>query len=76
MIKYVTGETARGVLHYTCNSPKEEVCKRNGIKMVWEDYGKQAREFLLIPKKLFEKKWKEISACGAESLMVELTKKK
>ncbi|MCX8194243.1 MAG: hypothetical protein N3G19_02680 [Candidatus Pacearchaeota archaeon] len=44
------------ILHYSCNAPKEEILDHYKIIPVGEQYGRQSREMLLIPKKLLEKK--------------------
>ena len=43
------------VVHYTCNSPAEDVLKKHGIRAVGEAYNLSPREMLEIPKSLIEK---------------------
>ena len=43
------------VVTYTCNSPNEEVLKKNWVKAIGDSFGIWAIEVLLIPYKLF--KW-------------------
>ena len=57
-----TCETTDGVVHYTCNSPKDEVLERFGIKPIGEKFvekglckpGLANNEVLLIPDGVFE----------------------
>ncbi len=73
-MKYATKKIGDKVLHYSCNSPSQEVCDKHGIETIWQKFWRAAREFLLIPFKLFQKKGKDVSVVSAEQLMRDLSK--
>ena len=66
------------ILHYTCNSPNEEILKRKGIKAMGEDFGSDSKEVLKIPTSIyfkegyFELKDKNVLKMNCEHLMVKL----
>ena len=71
-----TSETDQGVIHYTCNSPKQEVLDELGIITIGDRFGIDPREVLLIPDKFFEEKGiKKVGTVEAENLLRQLSKK-
>ena len=73
-----TSETDKGVIHYTCNSPKQEVLSELGIITMGDRFGIDPKEVLLIPDELFEKKGIKEGNRGtveAENLLRQLSKK-
>lgn len=77
-----TVETDKGVVHYTCNPPKDEVLEEMGILAIGGIFpakdGKQVEknEVLLIPTKLFEEAGRDISTIEAEALLRDMGKNK
>lgn len=73
-----TSETDKGVIHYTCNSPKKEVLDKSGIVTVGDKFGIDPKEVLLIPDELFEKmgiKEGNRRTVEAENLLRKLSEK-
>jgi len=73
-----TSETDQGVIHYTCNSPKQEVLDKLEIVTMGDRFGIDPREVLLIPDKLFEKmgiKEGERKTVEVENLLRDLSQK-
>ncbi|MDD4135874.1 MAG: hypothetical protein PHN66_02270 [Candidatus Shapirobacteria bacterium] len=50
-----TSETDKGVIHYTCNSPKQDILDKLGILQIGDKFGIDSKEVLLIPDELFGK---------------------
>jgi len=73
-----TSETDQGVIHYTCNSPKQEVLDELGIVTMGDRFGIDAKEVLLIPDELFEElgiKEGNRRTVEAENLLRKLSEK-
>ena len=71
-----TSETNQGIIHYTCNAPKQEVLDELGITLMGDKFGIDPREVLLIPNQLFEKMGIEEGKRGtveAENLLRDLS---
>lgn len=66
------------VFHYTCNAPSQKVLDDYGISAIGGGFDRDAREFLLIPSEVFEKKGipipedKNILTIEAENLLRRL----
>lgn len=72
-----TSETDKGVIHYTCNSPNDDVLEKLQILKLGSKFGIQSNEVLLIPDELFEKKGIKEGNRGtveAENLLRQLSK--
>lgn len=67
-----TTQVGDKVVHYSCNSPSEELCDKLKIEMLGEMIDRDPRELLAIPVELF--KWKPINEITAENLLRDLTK--
>lgn len=76
-----TLETDKGVVHYTCNSPNQEVLEEKGISAIGNKFNLKNgskiadNEVLLIPKSLFEEAGRDISTIEAEALLRDIGKK-
>jgi len=68
-----TTQTSKGVLHFTCNAHKQEICDALWILTIGETIDRAPRELVVIPTEMF--KWKEISTITAENLMRDISKK-
>ena len=79
-----TCETDKGVVHYTCNSPNDEVLKRFGIETIGGKFvekglckpGLADNEVLLIPYKVFKDKGMKVGTIEAEAVLAKLSQKK
>ncbi len=69
-----TLETDKGVLHYTCNSPKEEILNEKGILPLGRFFNIGANEVLLIPYKYFEEKGIRVGTIEAENLLRDFSR--
>lgn len=77
-----TVETDKGVVHYTCNSPNQEVLEEKGILTIGGKFNLKNgskiadNEVLLIPKNLFEEAGRDVSTIEAEALLRDIGKEK
>lgn len=79
-----TCETTEGVVHYTCNSPEDEVLEQFGIKPIGKKFvenglckeGLANNEVLLIPYKVFEDKGMKVGTIEAETVLAKLSQTK
>ncbi len=80
-----TCETNEGVVHYTCNSPGDEVLERFGIKPIGKKFvekrlckpGLADNEVLLIPNGIFEMYGiKKKGTIEAEAVLAKLSREK
>jgi hypothetical protein len=76
-----TSETDSGVVHYTCNSPDNEILEAFGIEAIGDKLVKEGlckkglgnNEVLLIPNKLFFDYGMCIGTAEAESILAKLS---
>jgi len=56
-------KSKRTIIHYTCNSPKEEILIKNGIKPIGKEFGCISnREVLEIPLNIYKSHGFEITS--------------
>lgn len=79
-----TCETNQGVVHYTCNSPKDEVLERFGIKAIGRKFVEKGlcgsdldnNEVLLIPYSIFNEYGMDVGTIEAETVLTKLSNNK
>lgn len=70
----IFSESLNSFVHYTCNSPSDEVLESNGISTLGQDFGcKDCREVLKIPLNLYlSKGFKKIKDKAVLNMNLEI----